>query len=84
MNAHPRHSISLHSRSIGQHDPLILSYDVVEAVEHPAGLIQVPDENIVTVRNNEPFDFRLWYLGLVEPRAVTDGDGAGPTGPPVK
>ena len=66
VDVDPRCSISPHSRTAALHDPVILAHSVVETVEHPARLIQVANEDVITVRIVEPPDFRLWQFRLVE------------------
>lgn len=73
MDVYPWCSISPHSRTAALHDPAILTHGVVEVAEHPAGFVQIPDEDVVTVRDVELPDFRLGQLRLVEPAPVAGG-----------
>ena len=66
MDVYPRCPVSSHPRPAIPHDPLILAHGVVEAVEHPAGLAQVADEEVVSVGIVEPSDLGLGQLRLVE------------------
>ena len=44
----------------------VSSHGVVEGIEHPAGLAQVADEEVVSVGIVEPSDLGLGQLRLVE------------------
>lgn len=73
MDVYPRCSVSPHPRIATLHDPLVLAHGVVEAVEHPAGLVQVTDEEVVSIGIVEPPDFSLGPLRLTESAPVAGG-----------
>ena len=77
VDVDPWCSISPHSRCSALHDPLVFAHGVVEAVEHPAGFVQIADEDVITVRIVKPPDFRLGQLRLVKLAPVAGGGGQG-------
>ena len=70
---YPRCLVSSHPRTAILHNPIILAHSIVEAVEHPAGLVQVADEEVVSVGIVEPPDFGLGQFRLVELAPVAGG-----------
>ena len=73
VDVYPRCPVSPHPWTAALHDPLVLAHGVVEAVEHSAGLVQVADEEVVSVGIVEPSDLGLGQLRLVELAPVAGG-----------